>query len=183
MKSLSIFRFNTFSGAYRNSLNESESYFPGIPSQPIGYGDARRLLELLGGAEAPEDWRGGMAGLQYRLGPGFDQEHRGWKVNLVTHNTVRDTKSDDVIGVIRGREEPDRYVILGNHRDAWGYGAVDPSSGTAPMMEMARVLGEQLRGGWRPRRSVVLASWASEESGLMGSWEWAMDKIHKLSHG
>ena len=73
-------------------------------------------------------------------------------------------------------------MILGNHRDAWGYGASDPSSGTAAMMEMARVLGERVKGGWRPRRSIVMASWAAEESGLMGSWEWTMDKIHKLTH-
>ena len=75
-----------------------------------------------------------------------------------------------------------RYVIIGNHRDAWGYGASDPSSGTAPLMEMARVLGERVRGGWRPRRSIVMVSWAAEEMGLMGSWEWSMDKIHKLTH-
>ena len=75
-----------------------------------------------------------------------------------------------------------RYVIIGNHRDAWGYGASDPSSGTAPLMEMARVLGERVRRGWRPRRSIVMASWAAEEMGLMGSWEWTMDKIHKLTH-
>ena len=73
-------------------------------------------------------------------------------------------------------------MILGNHRDAWGYGASDPSSGTAPLMEMARVLGERVRRGWRPRRSIVMASWAAEEAGLMGSWEWTMDKIHKLTH-
>ena len=73
-------------------------------------------------------------------------------------------------------------MILGNHRDAWGYGASDPSSGTAVLMEMARVLGERVRAGWRPRRSIVLVSWAAEEAGLMGSWEWSMDKIHKLTH-
>ena len=75
-----------------------------------------------------------------------------------------------------------RYVIMGNHRDAWGYGAIDPSSGTAPMMEMARVMGEKVRTGWRPRRSIVMVSWAAEEAGVMGSWEWSMDKIHKLTH-
>ena len=74
-------------------------------------------------------------------------------------------------------------MILGNHRDGWGYGAIDPSSGTAALMEMARVLGERVRAGWRPRRSIVLVSWAAQEPGLMGSWEWSMDKIHKLTHG
>ena len=74
-----------------------------------------------------------------------------------------------------------RYVIICNHRDAWGYGAVDPSSGTAIMMEVARVLGEKVRReGWRPRRSIVFASWAAEEAGIMGSAEWVYDKVHHL---
>ena len=73
-------------------------------------------------------------------------------------------------------------MIVGNHRDAWGYGAIDPSSGTAPVMEMARVLGQKMKSGWRPRRSIIFGSWAAEEAGIMGSAEWAMDKIHKLTH-
>ena len=84
-----------------------------------------------------------------------------WRVRLVVNNYIRDSKSDNVIGMIRGSEEPDRFVIFGNHRDAWGYGAVDPSSGTAIMMEVARVLGTRLASGWRPRRSIVLGSWAA----------------------
>ena len=71
-------------------------------------------------------------------------------------------------------------MMICNHRDAWGYGAVDPSSGTAIMMEVGRVLGERLRSGWRPRRSIVLGSWAAEEAGIMGSAEWVYDKVHKL---
>ena len=70
-----------------------------------------------------------------------------------------------------------------NHRDAWGFGAVDPSSGTTQLMEAARVIGEQVRGGhWRPKRTLVFASWASEEYGLLGSSEWVTDKMHKLMH-
>ena len=71
-------------------------------------------------------------------------------------------------------------MIICNHRDAWGYGAVDPSSGTAIMMEVARVLGQKVKSGWRPRRSIVFASWAAEEAGIMGSAEWVYDKVHKL---
>jgi len=168
-------------GAYRPSINQSETEFPKIPSQPIGYGDAKILLEKMAGDLVPEDWKGGLD-IQYRLGPGFDDNHQGWKVNLVTHNYMEDKKSDNVIGIIYGSQEPDRYVLFGNHRDAWGYGAIDASSGTAPMMEMARVLGEDLKAGWRPRRSIVFASWASEEAGIMGSTEWVFDKIHKLTN-
>ena len=92
----------------------------------------------MGGQPAPEDWRGEVPGVSYNLGPGCDQDHRGWSVNLVVNNYLKDTKSDNIIGVIEGSVEPDRYVIIGNHRDAWGYGAADPNSGTAPLMEIAR---------------------------------------------
>ena len=98
----------------------------------------------------------------------------------MVNNYVEDRTSDNIVGVIHGSEEPDRYVIICNHRDAWGYGAVDPSSGTAIMMEVARVLGEKVKyEGWRPRRSIVFASWAAEEAGIMGSAEWVYDKVHK----
>lgn len=66
----------------------------------------------------------------------------------------------------------DRYVIVGNHRDAWVFGAIDPSSGTASMLEVARVIGEAVKNGWRPRRSIVFCSWGAEEYGLVGSTEW-----------
>ena len=165
-------------GAYRLNINDTE--LPKIPCQPIGYGDAERLLSVMGGEEVPVEWRGGVEGLTYRLGPGFDQAHTGWRVRLVVNNYIRDSKSENVIGLIRGSQEPDRAVIFGNHRDAWGYGAVDPSSGTAIMMEVARVLGQKVRAGWRPRRSIVLGSWAAEEAGIMGSAEMVHDKLHQL---
>ena len=171
--------WTSVAGAYRLSVNETED-LPKIPAQPIGYGDASRLLSSLGGEEAPEDWRGAIPGLTYRLGPGGEGKTAGWKVRLVVNNYVEDRTSDNIVGVIHGSEEPDRYVIICNHRDAWGYGAVDPSSGTAIMMEVARVLGEKVKyEGWRPRRSIVFASWAAEEAGIMGSAEWVYDKVHK----
>ena len=166
-------------GAYRQEINETAN-LPKIPSQPIGYGDAERLLAVMGGAEVPEEWKGAIPGISYRLGPGFDEEHQGWKVRLVVNNFLDDREDNNVIGIIRGEVEPDRFVVLSNHRDAWGYGAVDPSSGTCAMMESARILGSLVKAGWRPRRSIVFASWAAEEHGLMGSTEWVYDKIHKL---
>ena len=185
--------WSSVEGAYRLSVNQTD--LPSIPCQPIGYGDAQRLLSILGGQEVPPDWRGAIPNLSYKLGPGFDEAHRGWSVRLVVNNYIEDRKSENVIGIIRGSVEPDRFVIFGNHRDAWGYGgrsslsllttlllllAVDPSSGTAIMMEVGRVLGERLRSGWRPRRSIVLGSWAAEEAGIMGSAEWVYHKVHKL---
>ena len=167
-------------GAYRTKVNQS--LLPQIPSQPIGYGDAKELLAVMGGQDVPEDWRGGVPGVSYKLGPGFDEEHRGWSVNLVVNNYLQDTSSDNIIGVIQGAVEPDRYVIIGNHRDAWGYGAADPNSGTAPLMEIARTLGQMVGTGWRPRRSMVLTSWTTEEFGIHGSNEWVTEKIHKLTN-
>ena len=78
----------------------------------------------------------------------------------------------DVIGTIYGQVEPDQMVILGNHRDAWVFGAVDPNSGTAVLQEMARAFGTLRTKGWRPGRSIVLCSWDAEEYGLIGSTEW-----------
>jgi len=166
-------------GAYRQTVEETEG-FPTIPSQPIGYGDAAELLSVMGGEDVPEDWKGKIPGVEYKLGPGFSEQHKGWSVRLVVNNYMEDKEDSNILGVIRGAVEPDRYVLLSNHRDAWGYGAVDPSTGTSNLMEVARVLGSLARTGWRPRRSIVFASWAAEEYGLMGSTEWVYDKIHKI---
>jgi hypothetical protein len=77
-----------------------------------------------------------------------------------------------VIGTVIGKDEPDRVVLLGNHRDAWAFGGVDPSSGTAVMMEISRGIGELLKTGWRPKRTIMFCSWGAEEYALIGSWEW-----------
>lgn len=87
----------------------------------------------------------------------------------------------NVIGTIRGREEPDRVVFIGNHRDAWLFGAVDPSSGTSTLMEMSRVLGNLLKAGWRPRRTIKFCSWAAEEFGLIGSVEYVQQNSKLLT--
>ncbi|XP_047497412.1 N-acetylated-alpha-linked acidic dipeptidase 2-like isoform X1 [Penaeus chinensis] len=158
----------SMASAYR--LPERNSSVPKIPVQPVSYDDAREILRHMGGPEAPAEWRGGL-NVTYRLGPGMAQA--GWTLNLEVHTHNARATTYDVVGVIRGSEEPDRYVILGNHRDAWVFGGVDPSSGTAALLEVTRVL-TSLRNqtGWRPRRSVVVCSWGSEEYGLVGSKEW-----------
>jgi len=171
--------WTSLKGAYRMSADDVEG-LPKIPAQPIGYGDAKRLLTVMGGEPAPQNWQGKIANVTYRLGGSMDGNHEGWKVRLVVNNYMEDKESSNVIGVIKGEEEPDRYVLLSNHRDAWGYGAIDPSSGTTSLMEVARVLGALTKKGWKPRRTLVFASWAAEESGLEGSYEWVYDKIHKI---
>ncbi|XP_059147936.1 putative N-acetylated-alpha-linked acidic dipeptidase [Physella acuta] len=161
--------------AYRRTDNLTT---PTIPSQPIGYGAAYNILKQLSGAVAPTTWSGGL-NITYRLGPGF--LNSTWKLQLNVTNTNTRRKIENVFGIIEGEEEPDRYVLFGNHRDAWIYGAIDPSSGTAVMLEVARVMGELVQSGkWRPRRSIVFCSWGAEEFGLIGSTEWVEQYVAVL---
>eukprot|EP00096_Caligus_rogercresseyi_P010267 TRINITY_DN3682_c0_g1_i1.p1 TRINITY_DN3682_c0_g1~~TRINITY_DN3682_c0_g1_i1.p1 ORF type:complete len:743 (-),score=140.20 TRINITY_DN3682_c0_g1_i1:107-2335(-) len=160
-------------------LKESDE-LPKIPAQPIGYDDAKKLLEIMGGRDPPEDWKGKIEGVPYKLGDEKKSGYEGYTVVLKVNNFMRTIQDTNLIGYIRGDIEPDRYVFLSNHRDAWGYGSVDPSSGTAQLMEVARSLGQLKKDGWRPRRTIVFTSWGSEEYGLIGSNEFVTDKIHKL---
>uniref|UniRef100_A0AC11BWA7 N-acetylated alpha-linked acidic dipeptidase like 1 n=1 Tax=Ovis aries TaxID=9940 RepID=A0AC11BWA7_SHEEP len=103
------------------------------------------------------------------------------QVNVSVHNRLELRNSSNVLGIIRGAVEPDRYVLYGNHRDSWVHGAVDPSTGTAVLLELSRVLGTLLKKGtWRPRRSIVFASWGAEEFGLIGSTEFTEEFFSKL---
>jgi N-acetylated-alpha-linked acidic dipeptidase len=86
----------------------------------------------------------------------------------------------DVVARIDGNEEKGRWVILGNHRDAWVFGAVDPNSGTSAMLEVGRGFGQLLKAGWKPRRTIILCSWDAEEYGLVGSTEWAEEMATEL---
>ena len=97
-------------GAYRLSVDEvkESKLLPQIPSQPISYGDAEQLFSIMGGDQVPQEWRGRLPGLEYRLGPGFDSEHSGWKVNLVVNNKLKETSDNNIIGIIKGSHEPDR---------------------------------------------------------------------------
>jgi N-acetylated-alpha-linked acidic dipeptidase len=147
-------------------IPESESrVLPKIPMVPMSAADAREIFSRLGGPEAPKEWNGGLS-LVYHLG---DDKTR---VHLALQMENRVTPIWDVIGRIQGSEEPKRMVILSNHHDAWVYGAVDPSSGTAAMLETARALGQLVKKGFRPKRTIVFGSWDAEEYTLTGSTEW-----------
>ncbi|CAG0916173.1 unnamed protein product, partial [Notodromas monacha] len=153
---------------------------PKIPVQPIGYDEAEELLKRMTGPDAPSDWQGDLS-VTYKLGPGFSNNEK-IKMEVYTENTMATTYN--VVGILRGSVEPDRYVVLGNHRDAWILGSVDPSSGTAAMLELARAFGKLKEDqGWRPRRSIVFCSWGAEEYGLIGSVEWTEENAKMLSSG
>jgi N-acetylated-alpha-linked acidic dipeptidase len=125
-------------GAYR--IPQSKALLPSIAVQPIGYDEAEVLLRAMSGPLAPTEWIGDLD-TPYSLGPGF-KYGQGWKIqmNMLTANQLVTTYN--TIGILYGQEEPDRYVLVGNHRDAWVLGALDPSSGTACMLEMARTFGK-----------------------------------------
>ncbi|XP_037347950.1 N-acetylated-alpha-linked acidic dipeptidase 2 isoform X2 [Talpa occidentalis] len=153
---------------------------PQIPVHPIGYHDAEILLRHMGGAAPPDtSWKGRLD-VAYNIGPGFSGEASFRKVRMHVHNTNKITRIYNVIGTIRGAVEPDRYVILGGHRDSWVFGAIDPTSGAAALQEIVRSFGKLMSGGWRPRRTLIFASWDAEEFGLLGSTEWAEENAKTL---
>ncbi len=137
-----------------------------IPVLPISYGDAKPLLAALSGPVAPENWRGALP-ITYHIGPGPG------KVHLKVAFDWNIVPARDVIAKIPGSENPDQWIIRGNHHDAWVNGADDPLSGQVAMMEEARGLGELQRTGWKPKRTIVYCAWDGEEPGLLGSTEWA----------
>ena len=150
-------------GAKQIPISEARSV-PKIIALPMSWRDAKPLLENMDGPVAPKDWQGGLP-IKYRL-TGAVQVHL--KVDMDTSvmpNYVVEAR-------IRGSEFPDEWIVMGNHRDAWEFGGVDPSSGTASMMEMTRALGELKKQGARPRRTLVVCSWDGEEVALTGSTEW-----------
>jgi N-acetylated-alpha-linked acidic dipeptidase len=151
-------------GAKRIAARDAAS-LPTIISVPMSYKEARVILEALGGPEAPASWQGGLP-FTYHVGPGAAA------VRLRVRNDDKVRPIWTVTAKIRGSAEPDRWVIVGNHRDAWVYGGVDPSSGSASMMELARTLGTAVKLGMRPRRTIVFASWDAEEWTLTSSTEW-----------
>ncbi|XP_077723518.1 N-acetylated-alpha-linked acidic dipeptidase 2 isoform X2 [Canis aureus] len=153
---------------------------PKIPVHPIGYNDAEILLRHMGGTGPPDDsWKGSL-NVDYNIGPGFAGHESFRKVRMHVHNTNKITRIYNVIGTIRGSVEPDRYVILGGHRDSWVFGAIDPTSGAAVLQEIVQSFGKLMSRGWRPRRTIIFASWDAEEFGLLGSTEWAEENVKTL---
>lgn len=150
-------------GAPRINAEDALS-LPKIITVPMSYRDATPLLRALGGPEAPKQWQGAL-GFTYHVGGGATVH-----VKVDMDSATRPIYV--VEGRIRGTEEPDKFVLLGNHRDAWVFGGVDPSSGTATQLELARVLGAMAKEGKRPKRSIVFADWDAEEWHLTGSTEW-----------
>lgn len=158
--------------AKRIALQDAENLLK-IPVLPISYHDAQPLLESLGGPVAPEDWRGALP-FTYHIGPGKTA------VRLKLEFDWKIVPAYNVIAKIKGSVYPDQWVIRGNHHDGWNTGANDPISGVAAMMEEAKSIGELVKNGYKPKRTLVYCAWDAEEPGLIGSTEWVEDHVAEL---
>ena len=154
---------------------EQSAQMPKIPVTPLSYHDAWPILQHLAGPDSPREWQGALP-FTYHVGPG------PVRVKMHLKQDYQFRTLWDVIGRVQGSQLPDEWVVAGNHRDAWVYGAVDPNSGTAAMLEAVHGIGELLKSGWKPKRTMIFASWDGEEEGLMGSTEWAEQHEAELAH-
>lgn len=163
------------STASARRIPESEStILPKLPMMPLSARDAAEILRRLSGPAVPPEWQGVAIANTYRIGPG------PVRVRFRVENTRERRTIRNVIGVLEGTDEREQKVILSNHHDAWVYGAVDPSSGTATMIALARALGRLAREGIRPRRTIVFGEWDAEEYTLTGSTEWGEEHETEL---
>jgi N-acetylated-alpha-linked acidic dipeptidase len=159
-------------GAARLAIKDALSLMK-IPVLPISWADAQPILAALGGPVAPPAWRGALP-LTYHLGPGAA------KVHLLVKSDWSQKPIYDVIATLKGAELPDEWVIRGNHHDGWVEGAWDPLAGAIAQLAEARAIGALLKTGWRPKRTLVYASWDGEEPGLLGSTEWVETHAKEL---
>ncbi len=147
-------------------LDPKDVDFHTIPVSPIGYGAAKEILSRMKGAAVPETWQGGLP-FDYKLTGGSDL-----KVRVMVDQKSDFIRANNVIGTFVGSKYPDEWIILGSHYDAWSFGATDPNSGTAMMLTLAEALGELVKDGEAPARSIMIGHWDAEEQGVIGSTEW-----------
>jgi N-acetylated-alpha-linked acidic dipeptidase len=143
---------------------------------PLSYHDAGPILENLGGPVAPREWQGALPFSYHIGGASAIKLHMRLKMDYAERTIW------DVVGKVTGTDYPDEWVIAGNHRDAWVFGAVDPASGTVAMLEAVHGVGALLSRGWKPRRTLFFCSWDAEEEGLIGSTEWTEDHARQLAN-
>jgi N-acetylated-alpha-linked acidic dipeptidase len=143
-----------------------------IPALPISYGDAQVLLSAMDGVVAPDSWRGHL-GITYRVTGSVP-------VHLAVKSEWGLKTIYDVIATIKGSQYPDQWVVRGNHHDGWVMGASDPLSGQTALLAEAQAIGRLVKGGWKPKRTIVYTSWDAEEPMLLGSTEWAEDHALEL---
>ena len=146
-----------------------------IPVLPISYGDALPILRNIEGPIAPDSWKGGLA-ITYHIGPGPAEVRMKLKSDWSLRTIM------NVIGILKGSEEPEKIVMVGSHRDAWTFGGRDPISGATVLLETGKLLGNLVKKGYRPKRSIAIASWDGEEYGLIGSVEYGEEFAETLKN-
>ncbi|KFZ49990.1 Transferrin receptor protein 1, partial [Podiceps cristatus] len=120
------------------------------------------------GEECLPEWKGGIMGCRV-----MPSDTNKMTVKVSVNNVMMDRKILNIFGAIKGFEEPDRYVVIGAQRDSWGPGAAKAGVGTAILLELARVISDMVKNdGYKPRRSIIFASWSAGEYGAVGATEW-----------
>ena len=145
-----------------------------IPCLPISYADAQVLLSALDGQVAPANFRGSLP-ITYRVGGGAAAQ-----VHIAVKSDWSLKTLYDVVGTLKGKDQPNSWIVRGNHRDGWVMGASDPLSGQIALLAEAKAMGGLWKAGWRPSRTIVYTSWDGEEPMLLGSTEWAETHADEL---
>ena len=156
-------------------LDPKETQLPTIPVTPIAYGEATKILSQMNGKEVPQLWQGGLP-FTYRLEGG-----EGLSVRLKVDQKIDFVRATNIVGILKGSEAADEWIILGCHFDAWGFGATDPNSGTAMLLSLSETLGKLKDKGYAPKRSILIGHWDAEEHGVIGSSEWVEQMREQLN--
>ena len=156
-------------------LDPNNAQLHTIPVTPIGYGEAEKILGQMEGKAVPQSWQGGLP-FTYRLEGGSSLT-----VRLKVDQKIDFVRASNVIGILKGSEAPDEWIILGCHLDAWGFGATDPNSGTAMLLSLSETLGALKDKGYKPKRSILIGHWDAEEHGVIGSSEWVEQMRDELN--
>ena len=156
-------------------LDPKDAQLHTIPVTPISYGEAEKILSQMNGQPVPQSWQGGLP-FTYRVEGGSSLT-----VRLKVDQKIDFVRATNVIGVLKGSEAPNEWIILGCHLDSWGYGATDPSSGTAMLLSLSETLGKLKENGYAPKRSILIAHWDAEEHGVIGSTEWVEQMRDELN--
>ena len=156
-------------------LDPRDAQLHTIPVTPISYGEAEKILSQMKGQPVPQSWQGGLP-FTYRVEGGSSLT-----VRLKVDQKIDFVRATNVIGMLKGSEAPNEWIILGCHLDSWGYGATDPSSGTAMLLSLSETLGKLKENGYAPKRSILIAHWDAEEHGVIGSTEWVEQMRDELN--
>ena len=156
-------------------LDPKDAQLHTIPVTPVGYGEAEKILSQMQGKVVPQSWQGGLP-FTYRLEGG-----NSLTVRLKVDQKIDFVRATNVIGTLKGSEAPDEWIILGCHLDSWGFGATDPSSGTAMLISLSETLGKLKDQGYAPKRSILIGHWDAEEHGVIGSTEWVEQMRDQLN--